>query len=338
MPISRKQFLQQQKEQSNVVSHNQGLPTEMLNVPKEDEIVEVPEEGFVEEILLTPPVSKRDVQISSNPTQSEIQMMQRALAQTISLGQSERQQQIDTSWEPRVDPPPLPEDYNTQYASQVQVVQSQPVQQTPQQPQIPPPPQQPDFDNPNEPLYIINLTSQALFFTNLYGPETENRDCTLGTVDDRDPTMTFSPYLTIPANKKSIALQHEFFRKYLERGYIKAVSHEQYKNFAHNYNVMLNNSIERKKMIEQISEQQGGGMIHMENTSSGPNYAQQQRNNNALYQQAMQAQGPLGTEVINVMGTGQELVNPYDVNQQQLTQNQTGINVNPETSWGSLYD
>lgn len=333
MPISRKQFLQQQKEQSNVVSHAQGLPTEMLNVPEEDEIEEVQEEGFVEEILLPPPVSKKDVQISSNPTQSEIQMMQRALAQTISSGQSERQIQIDTSFQPPVELPPLPEYYKTQYAPQVQVIQSQPVQQMLQQP---PPPPQPDFENPNEPLYILNLTSQALFFTNLYGPETEIKDCTLGTVDDIDPTMAFSPYLIVPANKKSIALQHEFFRKYLERGYIKAVTQEQYRNFAHNYNIMLNNSIERKKMIEQISEQRGEGMIHMEHTSSGPNYAQQQRNN-AFYQQAMQSQGPLGTEVINVMGTGQELVNPYDVNQQQLTQNQTGISVTPETAWGSLY-
>jgi len=91
-------------------------------------------------------------------------------------------------------------------------------------------------------------------------------------------------------------------------------------------------------MIEHISEQQGEGMIHMENTSSGPNYAQQQRNNNAFNQQTMQMQGPLGTEVINVTGTGQELVNPYDVNQQQLTQNQTGISFTPESAWGSLYD
>ena len=193
------------------------------------------------------------------------------------------------------------------------------------------------FEDPRTPLYIINLTTQALFFTNLYGSDTKENECTMGTVDNRDPSVSHTPYMIIPSNKKPLALQHEYFVKYIQKGYIKVVTRQEFQNFAHNYNEMLNSAIERKNMIEQISQQSGEGMISVQEAGimGGTN-----RNANPQYMQYMQHQaqrGPMGTEIVNVMGGGNELVNPYDIGRQQSIQRETGIAFDPESSWGELY-
>lgn len=356
MPISRRSFLQKNKNEpkasnKEISVHSKGLPKNMLNNNDEEEniISEVLEDDYVEEISLP---SANNIKIAQNPTTSDIQAMQHALAQTIHHNAPQATQMPQNQNYTYVPPPQLPP--QEQYAPQTEIF-SQPL---PQQEYVPPqmrsnPPAEEtgyapltsedvrllelkaSFEDPDKPLYIINLTTQAVFFTNLYGPDTEINECTMGTVDNRDPSMTYTPYLIVPAAKKPLALQHEYFVKYLQKGYIKAVTQQEYRNFSYNYDVMLSKAIERKEMMEQISQQNGDGMISMHNTGRPDD-----RSNNPHYQQYLQTQmnnRGFGTEVVNVMGTGNELVNPNDINRQQSIRQQTGVDVDPESSWGSLY-
>lgn len=349
--ISRKKFLEQHKKninQSNIKPHSEGLPDSMLANQKkdEDDIMEVLEDNFVEEIDLPTPQIKLNSQFVNNPTQSEIQAMQYALAQTIHHAANVKPVTPQVAQQPYLSS-------SEQYAPQAQVFQ----QFQPQQQYVPEmrnnPPQQDSgyvpqvneqsremvikasFEDPDKPLYVVNLTTQAVFFTNLYGPDTEINECTMGTIASNEPNFSSPPpYMIIPSNKKQLALQHDYFIKYLQRGYIKVVTKQEYQNFAYNYNEKLNQAIENKKMLEAIQAQSNNGMISVSET--GGTASQYGNPQYQRYMQMQQSRAGFGTEIVNISGTGNEIVNPNDINRQQSILNQTGIDYNPENSWGDL--
>ncbi len=364
MPISRQQFLNKKKQEEHsrsVVPQSEGLPSSMkMNDDSEDVFVEVyeVEEDFIDDTKNIKVYSNEQVsQLSFE--QQEIQRMQMELAQNIQYNQPMIPPSQPYNYNPIVIPSPptynvniqtpqginqYPEQqqYPTQYLNQAQVFQ----QPLPQQIPIPPPqsqsyeyyyPPQPQTTAPpqfqvdsllsnDEPLYVVNLSTQAFFFTDLFGPETQDNECIIGTVDEHDPTFKSNPYMTIPANKKKLALQHEYFFNYLQNGFIKCVSREQYQTFKKNYKIIVEQAIERRKMLQQIAA--SGGFDQINNQQR-----YQQQMNRSRQVQIRQDQigvvgtGPLGTFefLADTPGSGQ-VINPY----MSQIHNQLGINSNED--------
>lgn len=118
--------------------------------------------------------------------------------------------------------------------------------------------------NSDDHLYIINITNQAILFTDLFGPGTKENECSLGVFDQYDPGRTGHPYMTIPKEKKKIAFEHDYFVSYLERGYIKMVSKKAFQEIRRKYDELLKQVEERRRRLEQIANQ-GGFQTDMNN-------------------------------------------------------------------------
>lgn len=189
----------------------------------------------------------------------------------------------------------------------------------------------PGYDDPNEPLYIINMSDQAITFTKLFGTpkrdeNPENYSPTIGTVDDRDPNATVEPFMIIQPDKKEKAMANYFFSKYLLEGVIKAITEDEFRLFQNNYYNMMDQSRMQRSMMEAMAQ---SGMMEIGGLS--PQQQMMQQNYYYYQQQRLQNYGGFQGENVNPLSN---LVNPNEFYQQQAIGEWFGAN--PEGSWSSL--
>lgn len=191
----------------------------------------------------------------------------------------------------------------------------------------------PGYEDPDEPMYVINMSDQAITFTKLYGnpkrdDNPEQFSPTLGTVDDRDPNGTVEPFLIIPAEKKEKAMSNYFFSKYLLEGVVKAVTEDEFRMFQNNYYTMMDQAMAQRNYMEAMAQNgmmEVGGMMSPQQQMMAQNYY-------AYQQQLAQNYGGFNGENVNIMSN---IMNPNEFYQQQAIGEWFGAN--PEGSWGSLF-